>query len=83
MGDLRPLDDLRGPLEDRIRVLADEAVHVDPRVQLEDARVVVGVLPDFLQGGPSSILPVAALVEGRLRVPAAEQDDPFRASPAR
>src|SRR6266545_7009090 len=83
MGDLGPLHDLRGSFEDRIRILPDEAVHVHPRVQLEDARVVVRVLPDFLQGGSSAVLPFPALIQARLGIAAAEQDDPFRPPPAR
>src|SRR2546422_8214867 len=45
--DLRLLDDFRGPLEDRVRVLSHQTVHVDSGVELQDARLVVRVLPHF------------------------------------
>jgi len=78
MGDLRPLDDLRGSLEDGIRVFPHEPVHVDARMQLEDARFIVGVLPDLLQGVPSALLRRLALVQARLGIPASEEHDALR-----
>src|SRR5207302_8023020 len=76
--DPRLLHDLRGPFQDCIRVFADEAVHVHARVELEDARLVVGVLTHLLEGGPPAVLRVLALVQTRLRVPSAEEHDSLR-----
>src|SRR5881296_1047727 len=75
--DLRLLDDLRGPLEDRIRVFADEAVHVHAGMELQDARLVVRVLPHLLQGAPPAVLGAVAMVQAGLRVSATEEHDPF------
>src|SRR5204863_7922783 len=41
----RSLEDFRGPLEDRVRIFPHEAVHVHAGMELEDARLVVRVLP--------------------------------------
>src|SRR5207237_1085999 len=48
------------------------------RVEFEDARFVVGVLPHLLEGGPPAVLRVLALVQTRLRVPSAEEHDSLR-----
>src|SRR2546426_1054805 len=59
----------------RSRRLANESVHADTRVQLQDARLIVGVLPHlFLRTAPA-LLRVVALVQACLRVPSAEEDD--------
>src|SRR5881396_1592923 len=79
---LRLLDDLRGALEDRVRVLPDEAVHVHARMEFEDARLVVRVLPHFLQGAAPAVLGPVAVVQARFGVPAAKEDDSLGSFPA-
>src|SRR5207247_4556478 len=67
---------------DRVRVLPDEAVHVHARVEFQDARLVVRVLPHFLEGAAPAVLGPVAVVQARLGVPAAEEDDPLGPFPA-
>src|SRR3989449_4625552 len=79
--DLRLLDDFRGPLEDRVRVLSHQTVHVDSGVELQDPRLVVRVLPHFLERTPPAVLCAVPMVQARLGVPAAQEDDPLGAFP--
>src|SRR3989449_9560057 len=80
--DLRLLDDFRGPLEDRVRVLSHQTVHVNSGVELQDARLVVRVLPYFLQRTPPAVLGAVPVVQACLGVPAAKEDDALGPFPA-
>jgi hypothetical protein len=46
-------------------------------VQLQDARLIVRVLPYLFQGAAPAVVRAVALVEARLRVPRAKEDDSF------
>ena len=79
----RSLEDFRGPFEDRVRIFPHEAVHVHAGMELEDARLVVRVLPHLLERIPSAILRIVPLMQARFRIAGAQEHDAFGAPPAR
>ena len=59
-------------------MLQEDRLYLDPRVELDRACLVVGVLPDLLQGGPPGLRLVPAEVEGRDGVPGLDEDEALR-----